>query len=189
MGEMWTDLADARETALARRGIKAEAQWSEHTRALAPLQVGDSVLIQNQLGNHPLRWDKRGTVMKCEGNDQYMVMVDGSRRITRRNRKFLRQFTPFKPPGQQPAVQQQEQVQQQPSRDQQQPAVQQQARVQQQQQHEHREQLPVQQQVQQNQVPRSYASVTAGPDMQEKHQGWNYKPYHHVRHKEQWVIC
>ena len=33
MGEMWTDLADARETALARRGIKAEAQWSEHTRA------------------------------------------------------------------------------------------------------------------------------------------------------------
>jgi hypothetical protein len=57
----------------------------------------DSVFIQNQTGNHPKRWDKRGVIMKCEGYDQYQVMVDGSRRLTRRNRKFLRPFTPYKP--------------------------------------------------------------------------------------------
>ena len=97
MGELWMNLADAREMALGRRSMKAEKQWSEHTRALPPLKVGDSVMIQNQRGNHPLRWDKRGTVVKCEGFDQYQVMVDGSRRLTRRNRKFLRLFTPYIP--------------------------------------------------------------------------------------------
>jgi hypothetical protein len=35
--------------------------------------------------------------MKCEGYDQYQVMLDGSRRLTRRNMKFLRPFTPYKP--------------------------------------------------------------------------------------------
>jgi hypothetical protein len=50
---------------------------------------------QNQTGNHPLRWDKRGTIIKCEGFDQYQVMIDGSRRLTRRNRRYLRLFTPF----------------------------------------------------------------------------------------------
>ena len=55
-------------------------------------------MVQNQVGNHPLRWDKRGTIVKCEGFDQYQVMIDGSRRLTRRNRKYLRMFTPFQPP-------------------------------------------------------------------------------------------
>ena len=33
------------------------------------------------------------------GHDQYMVRVDGSRRVTRRNRKYLRKFSPYRPPG------------------------------------------------------------------------------------------
>jgi hypothetical protein len=56
------------------------------------------IIVQNQVGNHPLRWDKRGTIIKCEGFDQYQLMLDGSRRLTRRNRKYLRLFTPFQPP-------------------------------------------------------------------------------------------
>ena len=47
----------------------AEKEWSEHTMALPPLKVGDTVMIQNQSGNHPLRWDKRGTIVKAEGFD------------------------------------------------------------------------------------------------------------------------
>jgi hypothetical protein len=39
-------------------------------------------MVQNQSGNHTLRWDKRGTIMKCEGFDQYQVMIEGSRRLT-----------------------------------------------------------------------------------------------------------
>jgi hypothetical protein len=97
MGDMWVKLADAREEALARRSLTSENLWAEHTKALAPLKVVDAVLIQNQTGNHPLRWDKSGKVVQNMGNDQYMVVVDGSRRTTRRNRKYLRLFKPYNP--------------------------------------------------------------------------------------------
>merc|ERR1712030_166559 len=69
------------------------------TRPLAPLKVGDSVFIQNQEGNYPRRWDKRGQVVKVKGYDQYIVRVDGSRRLTRRSRKFLRKFEQYRPDG------------------------------------------------------------------------------------------
>ena len=72
---------------------------SEKTKPLLPLRVGDHVLIQNQTGNHPKRWDKRGVIASCEGFDQYIVIVDGSRRLTKRNRKFLRRFEPYEPVG------------------------------------------------------------------------------------------
>ena len=35
----------------------------------------------------------------CEGFDQYIIVIDGSRRLTRRNRKFLRRFEPYDPTG------------------------------------------------------------------------------------------
>ena len=89
------NLADAREKDLGSTAINAEKKWSEHTRALPPLKVGDTVMVQNQTGNHPLRWDKRETIVKYKGFDQYQVMIDGSRRLTRRNRRYLRMFTPF----------------------------------------------------------------------------------------------
>ena len=90
------NLADARETALGRRATNAEKEWLEHTRALPTMKVGDNVMIQNQSGNHPLCWDKRGTIV-AESFDQYQVMVDGLRRLTRQNRRYLRLFTPFQP--------------------------------------------------------------------------------------------
>ena len=73
--------------------------WTMRTRPLAPLKVGDSVFIQNQEGNYPRRWDKRGQVVKVKGYDQYIVRVDGSRRLTRRSRKFLRKFEQYRPDG------------------------------------------------------------------------------------------
>ena len=53
------------------------------------------VFIQNQTGHKPRRWDKTGTIMECKDFDQYLVKVDGSGRLTLRNRKFLRQRTPI----------------------------------------------------------------------------------------------
>ena len=44
MGDMWMNLVDARETAQARRAKNSEKKWSEHTRALAPLKVGQTVM-------------------------------------------------------------------------------------------------------------------------------------------------
>jgi hypothetical protein len=78
IGDMWMNLVDTRETAQARRAEHSEKEWPGHTMALAPLKVGDTVMLQNQSGNHPLRWDKRGTVLKCEGFDQCQVMIDRS---------------------------------------------------------------------------------------------------------------
>ena len=43
MGEMWMNLADTRETALGCRATNAEKEWSEHTMAIPPLMVGDTV--------------------------------------------------------------------------------------------------------------------------------------------------
>ena len=95
VGNMWKELADAREKALAPRSTKQREKWSAGVRELPPLQVGDAVFIQNQIGNHPLKWDKRGKVVEVKEFDQYVVMVDGSRRVTLRNRRYLRKYTPF----------------------------------------------------------------------------------------------
>ena len=56
--------------------------------------MGDHVFVQNQIGNHPRRWDKRGQVVEVLQNHQYRVRVDGSR-LTTLNRRFLRLFVPY----------------------------------------------------------------------------------------------
>jgi len=65
-------------------------KWTEHTRKKIPLKVGHQVLVQNLAGNHPLKWDRTGTVVVVLQNDQYKIRVDGSNRVTLRNRKHLR---------------------------------------------------------------------------------------------------
>ena len=70
--------------------MKVAERWSEHTRRLPPLAVGNHVRVQNQTGPHPRRWD--GQVGEVRQNDQYVVRVDGSGRVTLRNRQFLRRF-------------------------------------------------------------------------------------------------
>ena len=51
------------------------------------------MFIQNQTGPHPNKWDKSGFIVEVRGNDQYLVKVDGTGRLTLRNRRFIRQFT------------------------------------------------------------------------------------------------
>ena len=92
VGKTWSLLASQREAALALRGAKLKERLSERTKELKELNEGDQVIIQNQTGNYPLRWDKTGTVIKIKGYDQYQVMTHGSRRLTLRNRKFLRKI-------------------------------------------------------------------------------------------------
>lgn len=59
--------------------------------------MGDAVRIQNvfnQAGRHPTRWDKTGTVVEVLQYHQYGIRTDGSGRLTTRNRRFLRWYTP-----------------------------------------------------------------------------------------------
>ncbi|KAK4303284.1 hypothetical protein Pmani_024669 [Petrolisthes manimaculis] len=70
---------------------------TEHTRTLPPLVVEDCVRIQNQTGPNPTKWDNTRIVIEVRQFDQYVVRVDGSGRVTLRNRKFLRKYLPVIP--------------------------------------------------------------------------------------------
>ena len=90
---LWRDAWQAKEDALRQRYHRTTESLKEHTRPLPPLNPGDRCYIQNQAGNHPKRWNRSGTVLEVLGYDSYLVKVDGSGRVTQRNRRFLRKFT------------------------------------------------------------------------------------------------
>ena len=90
----WRETLLSREEALRNRHMKDSERLSEHTVNLPPLKVGDYVRIQNQVGPHPTKWDKTGIVIEVRQFHQYVVRVDGSGRVTLRNRRFLRKYTP-----------------------------------------------------------------------------------------------
>ena len=93
----WRETLAAREEALRNRHMRAAERWSEHTKQLPPLVVGDHVRIQNQIGPNPRKWDKTGLVIEVRQHDQYVARIDGSGRVTLRNRKFLRKYLPVCP--------------------------------------------------------------------------------------------
>ena len=67
---------------------------SRGSRQLPPLKPGDHVLIQDQHGNSPKQWSKTGVIIEVGPYDSYIVSVDGSRQVTKRNRRYLRLFKP-----------------------------------------------------------------------------------------------
>merc|ERR1719422_2201080 len=91
---------------MRKRLIRGSERWSAHTRDLPQLTPGTRVLIQNQHGAGKIakRWDKSGMILEHLGFNKYRVKVDGSGRVTDRNRQFLRKFTPVTPslPGPMP---------------------------------------------------------------------------------------
>ena len=93
----WQDTLQKREEALRLRHLKTAERLAIGTRPLPPLKVGDHVRIQNQVGPNPRKWDRTGSIIEVRQFDQYAVRVDGSGRVTLRNRKFLRRFTPVMP--------------------------------------------------------------------------------------------
>ena len=95
---VWEESLLAREEALRRRHMINHEQWTQHTRLIPPLSVGDHVRIQNQMGNYPTKWDKTGVIIEVRQYHQYVIRVDSSGRITIRNCKFLRKYTPIHQP-------------------------------------------------------------------------------------------
>ena len=93
----WSETLLSREEALRNRHMRTAERLSQHTRHLLPLTVGDHVRIQNQVGPFPNKWDKTGIVVEVRQFDQYVIRVDGSGRVTLRNRKFLRKYVPVVP--------------------------------------------------------------------------------------------
>ena len=97
--DTWRENRRNREEALRCRHAQTIERLAEHTVRIKPLKVGDHVRIQNQTGTQPRKWDRTGLVIEVRQFDQYVVRVDGSGRVTLRNRKFLRLYTPYVAPA------------------------------------------------------------------------------------------
>ena len=88
----WGMIREYRERALARRLDRDGARLEEHTKKLGPVPVGGAVAVQNQTGRFPKKWDKTGVVVENKDHDKVCVRLDGSRRLTTRNRRFVRRI-------------------------------------------------------------------------------------------------
>ena len=56
-------------------------------KILPALAIGTKVHIQNQVGNYLRRWERSGTIVETRHNEQYLVKVDGTGRLTLRSYK------------------------------------------------------------------------------------------------------
>ena len=56
----WRNAWELKEEALRIRIVKTKENLSEHSRTLPPLWHDDQVLIQNQTGRFPRKWDRSG---------------------------------------------------------------------------------------------------------------------------------
>ena len=104
----WHSHWETKENALRSRLIKNCERLEANAKTLDPLREGDVVLVQNQLPNSPRskKWDRQGLVVSTGENDQYLVKIAGSGRLTLRNRQFLRkfQYSPLKPANVEPPL-------------------------------------------------------------------------------------
>ena len=91
----WQEIADKREQAFKKRHYSKCESLNKNTAPLKKLLTGQNVYIQDQAGPNPTRWSKSGTIVEVLPYDSYVVKVHGSNKVTQRNRKFLRAFTPF----------------------------------------------------------------------------------------------
>ena len=88
----WRDAWKQKELALRTRYQGCQKRLEEHSKALPPLRVGDRVSIQNQYGRRPNKWERTGTIVEERDFDKYVTKVDGSGRLTLRNRRFLKKL-------------------------------------------------------------------------------------------------
>jgi hypothetical protein len=90
----WTMLQEDRERALASRRAADGSQLARNTKQQPMLPVGTAVAVQNQTGRQPTKWDKTGVILENKPHSQVLIRMDGSRKATLRNRKFIRKIIP-----------------------------------------------------------------------------------------------
>ena len=94
---VWRNAWNLKEEALRVRFAMNAENMKQSCRELKPLKLGSRCLVQNQTGRFPRKWDRSGVVMEILPHDQYTIKIDGSGRLTRKNRKFIRYYLPFHP--------------------------------------------------------------------------------------------
>ena len=88
----WSVTQEYRERTMDEKRESDDRKWRQKTRDLEDLET--PVAIQNQTGNNPSKWDKTGIVLENKPHSQVLIRVDGSRRVTMRNRRFVRRLDP-----------------------------------------------------------------------------------------------
>ena len=91
----WQEAWAIKEDALRARFIKTTERINQHSRDLPPLEPGTRCFLQDQTGNSKKRWHCTGVVLEVQPHDKYVVKVDGTGRVTTRNRRFLRMYKPY----------------------------------------------------------------------------------------------
>ena len=81
----WILTAEEREKAFAKRNQTIKDDYNQHSRLLSPLSTQTAVRIQEKG-----KWTKSGRVVETLPNRQYRIRMDGSGRVTLRNRRFLK---------------------------------------------------------------------------------------------------
>ena len=94
----WVRILDAREKVLSKKHLLSQEKWSKGVRDLGPLAIGQPVMVQNRHGPKSKKWELSGTVVENVGFDSYMVRLDGSGRVSKRRRQFLKAIVPFENP-------------------------------------------------------------------------------------------
>merc|ERR1712082_344918 len=81
-----------RELVAAKRIGNMKECYDKGSKALPKLEVGDKVRVQNQTTIRTTKWYRTGTITAILSSRKYEIMMDGSRRITVRNRRYLRKI-------------------------------------------------------------------------------------------------
>ena len=90
----WRKAWSRKEDSLQKRFVRWSGRYNQRTKPLRPLRVGDRCLIQNQIGPHKRRWDRSVLVVEVQPHEKYTIKIDGTGRLTTRNRRFIRLFRP-----------------------------------------------------------------------------------------------
>ena len=85
----WAQMIRDRERSMSQRNDKIKQNYDQHAKPLSELSKGDDVLCQNMRSK---KWDRSGVIMEVGKFRQYTVKMDGSGRLSHRNRRHLQKI-------------------------------------------------------------------------------------------------
>ena len=86
----WAYTLRERERTMSERNAKIKAKHDVNSHIHPELVVGDEVLCQNVKTK---KWDRSGVVFEVGAHRQYTIKMDGSSRLSTRNRRHLQKTT------------------------------------------------------------------------------------------------
>ena len=90
----WAQYLREREHLMSQANDTTKIKYDEHSKELSQLTQGDTVLCQNTRSK---KWDKSGVILETGKYRQYTVKMDGSSRLSTRNRRHLQKIVHIVP--------------------------------------------------------------------------------------------